>query len=166
MRMKHYYLYAILFILTSCFIEPKKDIEVHNNKKKELQKRDKHREKIVVRKKINDFDYLKNLDGKYPFEVKLLENVLLQKKIKKLIGNRFDFLKNKWSTEVPIKIEDGFFIASGCEQHNCNNTNFIIIIELSTNKTFVGIREENEIEIFSDSDFEPTQITDWKNGVQ
>ncbi len=164
--MKHYYLYAILFILTSCFIEPKKDIEVHNNKKKELQKRDKHREKIVVRKKNNDFDYLKNLDGKYPFEVKLLENVLLQKKIKKLIGNRFDFLKNKWSTEVPIKIEDGCFIASGCEQHNCNNTNFIIIIELSTNKTFVGIREENEIEIFSDSDFEPTQITDWKNGVQ
>ena len=82
MRMKHYYLYAILFILTSCFIEPKKDIEVHNNKKKELQKRDKHREKIVVRKKNNDFDYLKNLDGKYPFEVKLLENVLLQKKIK------------------------------------------------------------------------------------
>lgn len=164
--MKHYYLYAILFFLSSCFTEPKKNIDVTNRKKTVIKKINQKREKIVIQKKINDFDYLKNLDGKYPFDVKLLENVLLQKKIKKLIGNRFDFLKNTWSTEVPIKIEDGFFIASGCEQHNCNNTNFIIIIELSTHKTFVGVREENEIEIFSDSDFEPTQITDWKNGVQ
>ena len=164
MRMKHYYLYAILFILTSCFIEPKKDIEVSYNKK-ELQKRKQHREKIVIQKKINDFDYLKNLAGKYPFDVKLLENVLLQKKIKNLIGNRFYFLKNTWSTEVPIKIEDGFFIASGCEQHNCNNTNFIIVMELKTNKLFVGIREENEIKIYSEGDFEPKQITDWKNEI-
>jgi hypothetical protein len=165
MRMKHYYLYAILFFLSSCFTEPKKNIDVNNRKKTVTKKLNQKRDKIITQKKISDFDTFKNLEGKYPFEVKLLENTLLEKKIKNLIGNRFYFLKNTWSTEVPIKIEDGFFVASGCEQHNCNNTNFIIVMELKTNKLFVGIREENEIELYSEGDFEPTQITDWKNGI-
>lgn len=38
-------------------------------------------------------------------------------------------------------------------------------MELKTNKLFVGIREENEIELYSEGDFEPTQITDWKNEI-
>lgn len=80
MRKKHYYLYAILFLLSSCFTEPKKDFEDGNRTKKVIKKKNLHREKIVTQKKINDFDYLKNLVGEYPFDVKLLENILLQKK--------------------------------------------------------------------------------------
>ena len=55
------------------------------NKSKEIEdsnfSKDKH-------SSINKLDFLKKLDGKYPYDVKLLDNSVFMKRLKKLLGNQ------------------------------------------------------------------------------
>jgi hypothetical protein len=112
----------------------------------------------------NNLNFLKEFNGKYAYEVKLFEYPLLRKRIKQLLDkSRFEFLINAWKVENPIEIEDNIFMATACEQHNCYATNFILVVDLSKDVLTVGIREENEVEIYSEDKSQSKRIIDWVN---
>lgn len=110
-----------------------------------------------------DLDFLKNLDGKYPHEVKLLDNPALQSRLTNLLGNRFAFLKETWAVETPIEVKNNVFVATGCQAHNCGSTNFIIVVDLIKNKMFAGIREEEKVKTYAEDEVNPPQLNDWVN---
>jgi flagellar biosynthesis component FlhA len=110
-----------------------------------------------------NLEFLKNLNGKYPDEVKLLDNPALIKRLKKLLGNRFKFLKETWAVESPIKIKDNIFVASGCQAHNCGSTNFIIVVDLSKNVMLAGVREEDQVKTYSEDGSSCQQLLEWAN---
>lgn len=118
---------------------------------------------ILQKNHSADISYLKNCEGKYPSEVKLLGNNPLTKRLKILIKNRYVFLKNTWTVETPIEIKKNQFIAWGCQQHNCSNTNFMIVVDFAKNVVYVGVREEENVKIYSEDGTSNNEITKWAN---
>ena len=107
--------------------------------------------------------FLKKYKGKYPYDVKLLNNPTLKKRIVDLIGiQKYNFMKTTWRVEGGIGVENNMFDASGCEQHNCGNTNFIIVVDLEKNILYIGYRVESEILKFGEDQNYPKLILDWE----
>ena len=98
----------------------------------------------------DETDFLKNMKGKYPHEVKFWDNVIVKKRLKKLLGSRFTFLMDNHGPESPIEIKNNLFMVWTCQAHNCGATNFIIVIDLSKNVLYTGIREDYQIEVYSE----------------
>ncbi len=114
---------------------------------------------------LNNLDFLKKLNGKYPYEVKLFENTALMQRLKKLLGNsRYNFLKETWAVETPMEFANNIFVASGCQAHNCGSTNFIIVFDFSNNVMYVGIREEDKVKTYSEDGSNSPKINEWENG--
>ena len=106
--------------------------------------------------------YLKNYNEKYPNEVKLFSKPQFVNRVKALTGKRYPFLKSYWNVESPIEIANDNFIAYGCEQHNCDVTNFMIIYDFKNDKMFVGIREEEKAKTYSENGTPiPSRLDEW-----
>ena len=113
----------------------------------------------------NNLDFLKELNGKYPYEVNLFENEAFNQRLKNLLGNKsYNFLKETWSIESPIEFSDNIFVASGCQEHNCGFTNFIIVVDFSKNIMYAGIREEDYVETYSEDGGNSPKVKAWENG--
>lgn len=122
--------------------------------------------KVVPKKNATNTNlgFLKKYNGKYTYEVKLLSNPTLKKRIVDLIGNeKYNYMKTTWRVEGGITVENNMFDASGCEQHNCGNTNFIIVVDLGKDILYVGYRVENEILKFGEDQNYPKLILDWES---
>jgi hypothetical protein len=109
----------------------------------------------------NDLSFLRRMNGKYPYEVKLLDIPALELRLRNLLGNRFTFFKDKWATQTPIQVIGNKFISTACEAHNCNNTNFIIVVDFEKNILYAGIREELKVKTYSEDGSTCAEIEDW-----
>lgn len=74
---------------------------------------------------------LKKAEGKYPYELKLLENAEMKARLQKLMGPDFAALKANWDVESPIEVVDGIVRASGCEQHNCGANVYYMFVDIA-----------------------------------
>lgn len=111
----------------------------------------------------SDLNYLKQFNGKYPEKVKLLGNNPLTSRLKNLIKDKYSYLVETWAVETPIEIKNNMFSAWGCQQHNCGNTNFIIVVDFNKNMVYVGVREEANIKIYSEDGGSNILISNWAN---
>ena len=73
---------------------------------------------------------LKKYAGKYPYEVKLLDNPALKSRLVKLLGPDFAAMKANWNVETPIEIDSGVFMASACQAHNCADNRYLLFVDL------------------------------------
>jgi len=113
----------------------------------------------------NNLDFLKQLNGKYPYEVKLFDNSTFTQRLKKLLGNsRYNFLTETWAVEIPMEFTNNIFVASGCQAHNCDSTNFIIVVDFSKNVMYAGVREEDKVKTYSEDGSNSPKVTEWANG--
>jgi hypothetical protein len=110
-----------------------------------------------------NFNFLNNYNGKYPYEVKLLKNTQIKNALMKLLGNRYNFFVKTWAVETPITVKDGTFVASACMAHNCSDTNFIIVVDIENKKVYAGIREDNKVTTYPAGANYPQAIQDWVN---
>jgi hypothetical protein len=107
-------------------------------------------------------DSLAAWNGKYPHEVKLLENEMLVNRLKLIIGEeRFGFLKRTWQVEGQIQIENDQFVVTACEAHNCSATNSIIVYELKNKKFSVGVRQQGLVKTWTEQASLPESIQKW-----
>src|ERR1035437_3155516 len=89
------------------------------------------------------FETLKKSAGKYPYELKLLENKDMQARLKKLLGKDFSDMKQYGNVETPIVIQDGILMTGGCEQHNCGDNRYYLFIDFGKdNINVVHIQDE------------------------
>lgn len=107
--------------------------------------------------------FLRKLQGKYPFDVKLFNSQSLTTRLKKLLGNRYQFMVSTWAVEVPIEVKNNLFVANGCEQHNCGATNFIIVYDFTKNNLSVGIREGDKVNTYSEDGSNSPRVLQWVN---
>jgi len=115
--------------------------------------------------KKSDLKYLLKYKGEYLHNTKLLGNNPLTKRLKTLIKNRYHYLIKTWAVETPIEINNNMFSAWGCQQHNCSNTNFIIVVDFKKNVLYVGIREEEKITIYSEDGSINTIVSNWAKRI-
>lgn len=112
----------------------------------------------------NNLDFLKKLNGKYPYEAKLFDNAAFTLRLKKLLGkSRYAFLTETWAVETPMEFTNNIFVASACQVHNCSSTNFIIVVDFSKNVMYAGIRDENKVETYSEDGGNCLKVSEWEN---
>ena len=111
-----------------------------------------------------ELDFLRNYAGKYPNDVKLLDNSVLRPRLEKLLGGRFAFVKETWAVEGPMEVKNDMFIASACQAHNCGSTNFIIVADLAKNILYAGVREEEKVKVYSEDGSSNAEIQKWVSG--
>lgn len=88
----------------------------------------------------NLLDYLKTLNGKHLFDkdVHLWNNAEFKKRLIKLIGNKFSFVKENWQTDQGILVKNNIFNAEGFSGTNQS----IIIVDLANNIMYVAINDK------------------------
>lgn len=89
---------------------------------------------------------LKKSAGKYPYEIKLLENPELKARLKKLLGKDFQSMKENWNVETPIEVSGKVLKTSGCEQHNCGDNMYVMFVDL----------EKDNINVYHMTDYSGT----------
>ena len=94
----------------------------------------------------------------------MLENKHIKNTLIAMLGNkRFSFLKRNFSVENPIDIKDNLLTATACQQHNCSDTNFIVIVDISNGKVYAGIRENGVVKTYPSNVEKPIQLVAWLN---
>lgn len=73
---------------------------------------------------------LKRSVGKYPYEIKLLDNPEVNARLQKLMGKDLAAMKQNWNVESPIEISGSKLKTSGCEQHNCGDNMYVMFVDL------------------------------------
>jgi hypothetical protein len=107
--------------------------------------------------------FLNSCKGKYPFEVNLLDNAVLKPRLMKMLGERYAFIKNIWEVETKIEINKGLFYAWGMLAHTGGNPEAIIMADISRNVLYAGIREGDNVKIYSeDGSNAPQKLLDWE----
>ena len=110
------------------------------------------------------FEFLRKYNGQYAYKVKLLENKKVKQALVALIGSsRYEFVKNNYGVENPIEVKNDVFTSYACQQHNCSDTNFIIVINILDNSVYAGIRENGKVTLYPADTTGIPQITNWLN---
>lgn len=118
--------------------------------------------KSVEKSKTNSIAYLQNYKGKYPFQVKLFRNAPFVNRVKALVGSRYKLIQKDWNVESPIEVDSGYFKAWACRAHECPRTNFLIVYNFSEDKMYVGIRENEKSQIYSENGEQiPLVMKEW-----
>lgn len=110
----------------------------------------------------NNLDFLKTLNGKYPYEVKLFEEFEFTQRLKNLLGYRYEFLEENWAVESPLQYMNGVFVAKACKAHECGSTNFIIVYDFSNDVMYSGIREDRQVKTYSENGESSPIIKNWQ----
>ena len=121
--------------------------------------------KVKSTTKTSSLSYMKNYNGKYPYEVKLIEKKsVLSTRLQKLLGKeKFDFLESHFDVQSPMVIRNNVLIAHGCMQHNCDGIFFNIFYDFKKDIINVRIKnEEKEIEILAEKETFLTEAVSWK----
>jgi hypothetical protein len=87
---------------------------------------------------------LKKSAGKYPYEIKLLENAELKARLNKLLGRDWPDMKANWNVETPMAIENGILLASACQAHNCAANRYVMFVDLDKDNVNVYHVEEDK----------------------
>jgi len=109
-----------------------------------------------------ELEFLRDYAEKYPADVKLLENESFTKRLKALTGNRYQFLKETWAVETPMALKGDIFTAEACMAHNCGSTNFIVVIDLASDKMYAGIRQDDKVKLYGEDANHPQALKDWQ----
>ncbi|OFY97069.1 MAG: hypothetical protein A2309_00530 [Bacteroidetes bacterium RIFOXYB2_FULL_35_7] len=100
--------------------------------------------------------------GKYPDDVNLLDHPVIKKRLKKMIGKQYDYLKKIWEEEAPIEINNGLFYAYAMQAHSGGDPGAIIMADIKKNILYVGIRKNQNINIYSENRSKaPQRLLDW-----
>ncbi|EPR69552.1 hypothetical protein [Cyclobacterium qasimii] len=110
----------------------------------------------------NELSFLKAFNEKYPYEIKLLEEPVIKKRLEKMLGPQYAFVKSIWEVETPITIVDGMFYAWGMQAHSGGDPGAVLMADLNKNVLYVGIRKKEDEQFYSeDGSPVPQKLQDW-----
>lgn len=109
----------------------------------------------------SDLAFLRQLEGKYPDEVKLFENTIFRQRLRHLTGRQFRFMVRNFNVQTPAEIIDNIFVIFACRAHNCTYTDFIVVYDFTNDILHAGIRKKEQEKIYSEGGDIPAQILQW-----
>lgn len=92
-----------------------------------------------------------NAIGKYPYDVKLLQNATLKARLVKLMGqSRFNVMSKNFDVETPIEFSSWNYHTTACQAHNCGNTDFEISYNPDSDALAVKYRVNGKLSVFKE----------------
>lgn len=111
----------------------------------------------------SSIEFLNGFRDRYPNEVNLLKIAVLEQRIKKLIGNEYNYILSIWEVETPMEVINGEFYAWGMQAHSGGDKSAVIMANIKQDKLYVGVRNESVVNIYAeDSTSIPNRLLDWK----
>ncbi len=99
---------------------------------------------IPVDPNRESLDFLRDLEGKYPFDSKLFTTEPMKSRLEKLMAHKYmDFIQ-RMEVQVPIRIEGDLAIMQGLMTHGGGTEEAMLIVDLPKNLMWVGILENGE----------------------
>lgn len=113
-------------------------------------------------KKIDyDFSSFKKYQGKNPINTIFKDDFFVARLEEILDSSGFNFMLENWVSSSKIFVEDNQIYAFGCKESECEDTNFIIIIDLDTNEIFVGFKHRTNKRKFKEKNGESSYLNYW-----
>jgi len=110
----------------------------------------------------DNLHFLEGFNGKYPHDIKLLDNPVLKRRLQKMLGSQYDFMKSIWDVEVPVEINDGLFYAWGMQAHSGGDPGAVLVADIRNNVLYVGIRKDAHEQLYSeDKSNAPKRLQEW-----
>ena len=94
------------------------------------------------------FSTLKKSAGKYPNDIKLIENAEMQGRLKKLMGADFSAMKSHWNVETPIEVDKDIAFAMACEAHNCGSNTYFMYVDVEGDNINVYHAEDGKTKTY------------------
>ena len=113
--------------------------------------------------KSGELNFLLKYNGKYPFEIKLLSNPTLKKRLQQLLGvQQYKFVDEIMEVQIPIEVKDGLFYAEGMQAHSGGDPSAVIMADISKDILFVGIFKDGKATFFAEENAElPLKLKEW-----
>ncbi|MFM6984277.1 MAG: hypothetical protein ACKOXF_09100 [Chitinophagaceae bacterium] len=108
-------------------------------------------ETVVSEKPLSDLVFLMNFKGKYPYDCQLLDNNVTGPRLRKLLGERYDFVKSIWNVETPIEIQDSLLYAWAMQEQSGGDPAAVVMADIPGDQLFVGIRENGQVKLYSET---------------
>jgi len=90
----------------------------------------------------------KDLNGKYPDDVKLFDNKELASRLRKVMGEENYMLFRKMKlVEMPIACNDTLLYVSVCKQHDCSENYLNLKYDLRTGKISCEFSHDSKVDI-------------------
>lgn len=122
---------AASFITCSLFVTSCSNSESELNKTDEIEKTTIDEDFSIDSVKMKGTqNYYLTLDGQYPSDTELFKADYLQNRLVNLLGSDQQDFFAYWEVETPIIIENNIIFTTGCQQHNCNANQFILIYDI------------------------------------
>ena len=95
--------------------------------------------------KKSELEFLKGFDGKNAlFDLKILQHSTIKRRLKKLLGEEFEYMTTYWSSDGSIKIvQNNYFYTGGFMAHQCCVPYFSLMADIDNDILFVEITKEN-----------------------
>jgi hypothetical protein len=118
--------------------------------------------------KIGTLDFLTKYNGKYPFDVKLLNNSTIKKRLQQLLGvQQYNYIVEIMEVETPMEVKDGLFYAEGMQAHSGGDPSAVIMADIQKDILFVGIYKDGKPIYFSEGNAElPMKLRNWANSMK
>lgn len=135
-KVQHTCLLVLVLLITACSGEKNKSTQVKGETNFALH-------------------FLREAKGQYPSVSGLFENEELKSRMQVLMAEEYDSLSTFWNVETPIKIEDNVMISSGCEQHNCPNHMYYLVVNLESYSINIYAFKQNYLTLYTEDDVIP-----------
>lgn len=102
-------------------------------------------------------------NGKYAFDVKLLQQHPLKNRIKHLLGEDEKEFMLRYKVTPPIEVESGILFNEGCKPHDCTVEEAAIAIDMRKDVIYVGIARNKAVKLYGergDSAY-PEKLLQW-----
>ncbi len=106
----------------------------------------------------DNIDFLRKLGGSLSRD-DLLSNPVIRRRLQNLLGReRWAFMYGHWNLGAPHELTNDVLVATGCMSHFCPDTNFIIAIDITKNRIYVGVRDRNRVKFYSEDNNQSPEI--------
>jgi len=106
-------------------------------------------------KNNDNLSFLRDYNGKFPFDVSLLEHPILKKRLQALLKDRFEYLDMVLEVTEPMKVEGDMFYVWGMKAHSGGFNTTVIMTDLKKDVLYVGLRDEPNPDEFYSEDGSP-----------
>lgn len=114
-----------------------------------------------------DLSFMRAYDGQYPGDAKLFDNPRFKSRLRKLLGNQYNYLvKDVWQVEIPIKVGNDFLYAWAMQAHSGGDPAATLLADFHTNTLYVEIIKDHTTILYSEdgSTALPKALADWATG--
>ena len=111
----------------------------------------------------NTLKFMNAWNGKYAYQVKLLDNKNLKPRLQKLLGSQYAFVKRVFQVQNPIVISNGLFFTDGMEAHSGGDPSAAIAADINNNILFAATFENGVKKIYAEKNVSPpAKLNEWQ----